>query len=91
MSDQALKIIRMFVHNLKLIIIGNLQRLFYLTSIIILKIIYLNIKDEISMVSNVRLAQIHLRLNEIFTKKNKRINTFGGQNLLFFWRSLTSK
>ena len=81
----------MFVHNLKLIIIGNLQRLFYLTSIIILKIIYLNIKDEISMVSNVRLAQIHLRLNEIFTKKNKRINTFGGQNLLFFWRSLTSK
>lgn len=84
LSDQALKIIRMFVHNLKLIIIGNLQRLFYLTSIIILKIIYLNIKDEISMVSNVRLAQIHLRLNEIFTKKNKRINTFGGQNLLFF-------
>ncbi len=34
------------------------------------------------MVSNVRLAQIHLRLNEIFTPEQNM--TFGNQNLIFF-------
>lgn len=35
------------------------------------------------MISNVRLAQIHLRLNQIFTPKNSR-STFGDKNILFF-------
>jgi hypothetical protein len=38
--------------------------------------------DEVSMISNVRLAQIHLRLNEIFTPGQNI--TFGNQNLIFF-------
>lgn len=36
------------------------------------------------MVSNVRLAQIHLRLNEIFYNKKNSKNTFGNQNILLF-------
>jgi len=33
------------------------------------------------MISNVRLAQIHLRLNEIYTPGDDA--TFGNQNLIF--------
>ena len=36
------------------------------------------------MVSNVRLAQIHSRLHEIFRKHHNIVKSFGGQNLIFF-------
>ena len=39
-------------------------------------------KDECSMVSNVRLAQIHLRLAEIFQFSPTDRHTFGGINML---------
>lgn len=35
------------------------------------------------MISNVRLSQIHLRLNQIFNPKDGN-STFGGKNILFF-------
>lgn len=40
--------------------------------------------DEISMVSNVTLAFIHLRLSEIFDTKNHEDGCFGRINILFF-------
>jgi hypothetical protein len=44
-------------------------------------IMHIYLKDEISMVSNINFAQIHLRLDEIFSGKN---DTFGQQNMLLF-------
>lgn len=40
--------------------------------------------DEISMVSNIRLAQIHLRLNEIFNQNTNNNTTFGCKNIILF-------
>ncbi len=40
--------------------------------------------DEISMVSNVRLAQIHLRLHEVFAKSRSFSKSFGDKNILLF-------
>ena len=42
---------------------------------------HIYLKDEILMVSNINFAQIHLRLDEIFSGKN---DTFGQQNMLLF-------
>ena len=39
--------------------------------------------DEISMVANIRLAQIHLRTTEIFSTECTTSNTFAGINILF--------
>jgi hypothetical protein len=36
------------------------------------------------MVSNVRAAQIHLRLDEIFTQGSDKAVTFGNKNILLF-------
>ena len=36
------------------------------------------------MVSNIRLAQIHLRLQEIFRRSINNKGTFGQQNILLF-------
>ena len=36
------------------------------------------------MVSNVRLAQIHLRLQEIFSVKRNNSTKFGDRNILLF-------
>lgn len=41
------------------------------------------ILDEISMVSDARLAQMHLRLEEIFGQSSNSDTTFAGINLLF--------
>lgn len=40
--------------------------------------------DEISMVSSVKLAQIHLRLNEIFAVSRNSRSTFGNMNIVLF-------
>ena len=48
-------------------------------------------KDEISMVSNVRMAQIHLRLAEIFQYGPTNARTFGGINIVLFGDMLQVK
>jgi hypothetical protein len=70
------KMMRILLKNLKLIIIGIINRLLnYLDKMNIY------FKDEISMISSVTLAQIHCRLCEIF---NDCDLPFGGKNILLF-------
>ncbi|CAL4231362.1 unnamed protein product [Meganyctiphanes norvegica] len=40
--------------------------------------------DEISMVSNLTLLHVHLRLTEIFGRRKERNNWFGSQNVIVF-------
>ena len=56
-------------------------RFLYL-SIILNKLIDNFQLDEISMVSNVRLTQMHLRLTQILATPDNCTKTFGGTNIL---------
>ena len=75
--DGALKIIRQYTRNLKLILGG----IFYTNILIQLNHLFnYVIADELSMFSNIRTAQMHLRLQEIFG--NEKL--FGGLNIVLF-------
>jgi ATP-dependent DNA helicase PIF1 len=79
LSDGVLKTIRQILPNLKCVIIGIVVHNSIFRVVIIL--INNNFLDEISMVSNVRLAQIHLRLDEIFGKDSDIVSSFGNVHM----------
>ncbi len=80
LSSKDIKVLRQFIRNVLLIIIGIYFYLFWLK----FNFKFFLYLDECSMISNIQLLEIHKRLEEIFYSNSNELTTFGNRNIILF-------